>query len=175
MTGEIRPIPGYPGYYAAEDGTIISTRTEPPKVLSTQLHKGYLHLNVKTGLGRNTKKKEPVHKLVLLAFHGPKPSGEFQGRHLNGDSLDNHYTNLSWGTPSENTRDAMVHGTHVCLRRGEEHVASRLTESEVREIHSLANQGMPQRLIADRFGVHQKHVSDIKLQRTWKHLWVATP
>lgn len=55
--------------------------------------------------------KLQVHRLVLQAFVGPCPPG-MECRHLNGDEQDNRVENLRWGTPSENARDRVRHGTH---------------------------------------------------------------
>ncbi len=52
-----------------------------------------------------------VHRLVLLAFKGPRPDGQYC-RHLNGVPTDNRLANLAWGTKSENTFDKVGHGTH---------------------------------------------------------------
>jgi len=47
---------------------------------------------------------------MLAAFHGEKPDG-YEARHLDGDKLNNHPSNLAWGTHSENECDKMKHGT----------------------------------------------------------------
>lgn len=52
-----------------------------------------------------------VHKLVLLAFHGPKPFPKAQCRHLDGNRMNNRETNLCWGTARENYNDKVAHGT----------------------------------------------------------------
>lgn len=168
----MRAIPGYPDYFATEKGEIISTRSGSEIKLKQRLHKGYLHVNIFIGKGKQKKlKKEPVHKLVLLAFKGEKPTPQHQCRHLNGNPLDNRPSNLEWGTASENAQDAIRHGTAVCLRKGEKHPRSKLTETQVKEIYQLAHSGIPYIQIAQRYSIHPKHVKDIKDKRTWKHLW----
>lgn len=67
----------------------------------------YGHLSVVLGRG-NTRM---VHTLVLEAFVGPRPSPKHDARHLDGNPKDNRLSNLSWGTRSENIRDAVRHGT----------------------------------------------------------------
>ncbi|CAM7224039.1 HNH endonuclease signature motif containing protein [Citrobacter sedlakii] len=164
-------IPGFPGYMASEDGRIFSERTGALKQLATRKSKGYLYVNVRTGYGRRTVIKMPVHQLVLLAFVGDKPGGHYLTRHLNGNPLDNRLDNLKWGTPGENTQDSIRHRTAVCLRFGERAIATRLTDAQVIEIEQRASRGEIQSLLANEFGISQKHVSDIKLHRTRKYLW----
>jgi hypothetical protein len=78
---------------------------------------------VKFGIGRGSKRKIPVHQLVLGAFVGQRPSLDHVGRHLDGDRLRNVPANLAWGTPAENIADSIRHGTHVAPRRGKPGVA----------------------------------------------------
>lgn len=54
----------------------------------------------------------PVHQLVLETFAGPCPPGEL-ARHLNDIKTDNRWPeNLCWGTPAENSADAVRNGNH---------------------------------------------------------------
>lgn len=52
-----------------------------------------------------------VHKCVLTAFVGPRPTPKHQAAHGNGISIDNRVENLRWATPLENSADKYVHGT----------------------------------------------------------------
>jgi hypothetical protein len=71
--------------------------------------RGYERLVV--SLSKNGDHQRPaVHKLVARAFLGPLPKG-LQVRHLDGDSLNNHLSNLRYGTPLENQHDRFRHGT----------------------------------------------------------------
>ena len=167
---ELREIPGFPGYFASSRGRIFSSRTGRMVELKARLHKGYLHVFAKTGIGRHTKKKMPVHRLVLLAFKGYPPSAEHESRHLNGDALDNRESNLAWGTAKENAADQERHGTAVWLRRGSAHPAAKLTESDVLAIRREARGGTSHAALAARFGVSASHVGDIVAERAWQHL-----
>lgn len=57
-------------------------------------------------------KSVTVASLVAEAFHGPRPDG-YHVCHNDGDSGNNHYTNLRYGTRSDNAQDSLRHGTHV--------------------------------------------------------------
>lgn len=52
-----------------------------------------------------------VHSLVAETFLGPPPPGHVV-RHLDGNSSNNHLTNIAYGTPSQNQRDRIAHGNH---------------------------------------------------------------
>jgi hypothetical protein len=54
--------------------------------------------------------KRYVHELVLEAFTGPRPEGNY-GRHLDGDHHNNRLENLAWGTPTQNSWDRVRYGT----------------------------------------------------------------
>lgn len=54
----------------------------------------------------------PVHVLVCVAFHGPRPA-KADVRHCDGDKFNNAATNLTWGSRRENNLDAVAHGTNA--------------------------------------------------------------
>jgi len=166
---QMKEIPGCPGFYAREDGEIISTRLGYPRVLPKRLHNGYYRVNVRDGSTPSKHIPQPVHKLMLLAFVGERPDGNVC-RHLNGNALDNRISNLCWGTQRENIQDAIKHGTAICLRHGEDSIAAKLTEAEVISIKELYAQGYKQKELAELFPVTQRHISDIVNNKTWKHL-----
>ncbi len=43
-----------------------------------------------------------LHVLVLETFVGPRPGPDYEGDHVNHDSLDNRLENLQWITAAEN-------------------------------------------------------------------------
>lgn len=106
-----------------------------------------------------------VHRLVLQAFVGPCPEG-MECRHLDGSHLNNRLENLAWGTREENMEDMRRHGT---LAQGESAVQAKLTEVQVREIRA-ARGLIPQKELAQKYGISQVAVSFIMTRRTWKHV-----
>lgn len=126
-----RPVINYEAHYEVSDhGRVRSIerkvwftnrwgqriqRTVPPKLRKLSAHKNGGHLYVKL---HNGAERKPffVHRLVLENFVGPCPDG-WQCRHLDGDPTNNHVSNLKWGTPSENTIDAVRHGTNHHARK----------------------------------------------------------
>lgn len=117
------PIPGWEGYYeVSDDGQVRSLdrvitgsdgiqQLRRGRVLKPQTQSRSDHQFVT--LSRDAVKSfQRVHRLVLTAFTGPAPA-DAQCRHLDGDPTNNSLDNLAWGTQSENTRDAVKHGTHL--------------------------------------------------------------
>lgn len=120
-----RGVPGYEGAYEVSDwGRVRSldrkvlnrygtTSLVADRMLRTYTtNQGYLRINLTRG---NQKRNFFVHALVLAAFVGPRPNG-LQIRHLDGNQLNNTLQNLTYGTASENTLDAVSHGTHPSFR-----------------------------------------------------------
>ena len=163
----IKEIPGYPGYYATSDGEILTDRCGATRFLPKRKHNGYYRVNIRDQQHPVRRHVEPVHKLILETFVGRRPPG-YVCRHLNGIPTDNHLTNICWGTPQENARDAVRHGTASCLRRGEQAVASKLTEAQVKMMRVLYANGHSQKEIADAFSISRRHVNDIVNGRTWE-------
>jgi DNA invertase Pin-like site-specific DNA recombinase len=78
------------------------------------------------------------------------------------------------GTQEENIADCVSKGRQNSVlppaRFGSEHAQAKLTEADIPEIRKLLNQGIPQRLIALKYGVSQSLISHIKLGKIWQHV-----
>ncbi|SHJ58468.1 NUMOD4 motif-containing protein [Nocardiopsis flavescens] len=119
MTGDEREqwraVVGFPGYEVSSLGNVRSwSRYKRGELLKLRPGTtGYPHVT----LWRDGRCHRPkVHRLVALAFIGPRPDGQ-QVRHLDGDRLNNAADNLAYGTPSQNVRDSVRHGTHPEVRK----------------------------------------------------------
>ena len=96
---EFNPIEEYPGYWCTEDGRIIST-FKVGKVLKMYPNsKGYLQVTL-GHYGSNCRKY--VHRLVAESFLY-NPGNKPQVNHIDGDKLNNHFSNLEWVTNQENS------------------------------------------------------------------------
>lgn len=104
-------IPDWTDYEVSDHGNVRSTKFGSRYELKPQANRhrnNYLHFSVHApGLGRKTIR---VHVIVAELFHGPRPDG-LDIRHLDGDSQNNHASNLRYGTRLENTEDQFRHGT----------------------------------------------------------------
>lgn len=87
-------LPDFEDYLITNDGKVYSLKTH--KYLKNMLNLyGYYTVEANN-------KRCRVSRLVALAYLPPPPSTEHkQVYHLNGNKLDNHYTNLKWVTSSE--------------------------------------------------------------------------
>lgn len=115
------------------------------------------------GLWKNNKIKicKP-HRLVLEAFIGQCPQG-MEGCHNDGNSINNHISNLRWDTPKNNHADKIKHGT---TNRGERCGTAKLTLEQVRAIRK---DDRLQRIIAKEYQVQQSLISRIKNGVRWQH------
>lgn len=108
---EWRPVMGFPGYEVSSLGQVITRRRGTPRVMRTPIgSRGYRVVRLSRG-SRGDQASFEVHRLVARTFYGPPPDG-LQVRHLDGNSLNNHLSNLRYGTQSENNRDTLRHGSH---------------------------------------------------------------
>jgi hypothetical protein len=163
-----RPIPGYAGYEADDNGYIWSVETNwrgygVRRLVEEIDRHGYSRVRLYRD-GRRVRKQ--VHRLVALAFYGEPGEGE-EVRHLDGDRANNRPCNLRWGTGLENAHDRERHG-HTA--RGSRNGAAKLTENKVREIKRCLSLGHPQRQIARQFGVSQRAVGSINRRERWTHV-----
>lgn len=105
-----------------------------------------------------------VARLVAAAFVGPIP---FHGAfvcHNDGTRDNNHFTNLRWGTPAENSADMVRHGT---LRMGSRSPNATIDEDMARRI--IGESG-GDREVSRRLGVSEQVVHAIRKGRTWRHV-----
>lgn len=116
----------------------------------------------------STPEHQYAHRAACEAINGPAPSSTHEAAHLcgNGHLGCVNPTHLMWKTRKENHADKRRHGT---LQWGEKHTLSKLTEDDVRQIRALVGT-MPQKQIAERFGVAQSRVSKIANRLEWRWL-----
>lgn len=110
---EWRDIKYKNGYQISDCGNVrsyVNNRhglTDIPHYLKPQANKnGYLTVY----LGRGCRKL--ISKLVAEAFI-PNPNNYPLVRHMDDNPLNNHVTNLAWGTQKHNMEDCVAHGRLV--------------------------------------------------------------
>ena len=99
----------------------------------------------------------------LQAPGGPPPSNNHQCAHWDGDRLNNHYTNLRWATPAENTADKARHGNLYSGNR-------KLSGEDVLAIRGLRDGGATYDSIRAVFNISKGNLSAIINRKTWRHI-----
>lgn len=105
--GRIVQIPGYMSYYISDNGHVYINRRGFLEEISGFINFGYHVVGITNNDG--IRKNIRVHRLVAEAFI-PNPLNKPQVNHLDGNKLNNHYTNLEWATASENAKHAFALG-----------------------------------------------------------------
>lgn len=104
---QLKDVPGYEGYYEIrEDGAVYSLRSN--KWLKPGMLKrrgGKLDPMVILSTNPNDRKTFKIARLVALTFV-PNLSNFLQINHIDGNQMNNHFTNLEWCTQSYNIKHA---------------------------------------------------------------------
>lgn len=101
-----------PGYEVTRDGRVFSVssnwrgygRREMRQTLNAD---GYPSVRI---IIDGKRKRMAVHRLVAQTYLPPRPSPNHEVRHLDGNRLNPHASNLAWGTAKENAADRERHG-----------------------------------------------------------------
>lgn len=154
---------GYGGLYQVSDqGRVRQGKGIHSRMLKqTKTDVGYLVVSLaEDGIF----KRKYVHRLVADAFMPDHAMG-LEVNHINGDKTDNRLVNLEWVTHKENQQ----HALNVLKRWHHKRNLStrRLTDEDVRTIRS-SNE--TQRSLADRYGVSQVAIHNVKAGKTYKEV-----
>lgn len=167
-----RPVPGYEGRYeVSEAGDVRSlgnAKRPVPRTLKQQRHgQGYPTVTLYKGQqGRNQGEKVKVAVLVLLAFVGPRPEGQRDSCHKDGDKGNSAKSNLYWGSRADNVADSRAHGT---IAAGKRNGSARLTEDDVLAIRRRAIRETGAAL-ATEYQVSPATISNIVNRVNWSHV-----
>jgi len=163
-------IPQSPIHAINKKGEVIRIRTR--KVIKPSINKkGYFQVCLQN------KKSYRIHRLVAELFV-PNPDNKPQVNHLDGNKLNNHFTNLKWVTNEENQKHAIDNGLWDGIssklskkQMGEGNSAAKLKESDVLTIYELLKNGVSVGVIAKKYNVNHSNISSIKAGKSWKHLY----
>lgn len=176
MVEEWKDILGYEGIYQVSNlGNIKSLyrtklmyngRIAPvyEKILGTTKTQG--RYKSVTLCKDNTRRTVTVHRLVACAFLYNDTSTDVIN-HKDGNTLNNNVTNLEYCTQSHNVSHSYILGNAIQL--GSKNANSSLTENDVIQIRNLLK-SYTCKEIATQYNVSYYTISDIKRNRTWKHV-----
>ena len=117
-----------------------------------------------------------LSRIVAEAFVPNKnPDKNKIVRHLDDDPYNNYYKNLKWGTPKENTSDAIRNGKIIydenrTYARGELHGNRVLDTKDVKKIIKLLNKQVPLKDISKDFDVDVDVIRHIYKGTSWRCL-----
>lgn len=120
--------------------------------------------------GRKSSGYGPSREMAEMA-HGAPPTRLHVAAHTCGKGHQGcvNPNHLYWATPAQNAADRELHGT---MLRGDAAPWSKLTSDEVKSIRSalqLRKWGQ-NRELAQKYGVHEATICDIKNGRKWRHV-----
>lgn len=172
-----RPIKDFDGYEVSDHGNVrcwnnqngCGSKVATPRLLKLTKFVGrdYYKVAISNKDGRRDRR---VHQLVLEAFVGPRPSPNHVVMHLDDNGLNNHVSNLKWGTNQENSDDMVRKGRSM---RGEKASLAKITEATAKQIKSellLDTAYGNMRRISKKLGVTYRTVTEIKYGHSWKHI-----
>jgi hypothetical protein len=173
-----KSVPGFPGYRVGDDGSVWSCWKRIGLGRGTKVVIGDAWRRLRTPTGKrvyplvvlrrdNKSFTFPVHKLVLLAFVGPRPDGMVTRHFPDHDTRNNALSNLSYGTPLQNSQDCISHGRTY---RGTRQHSCKLTEDQVRAIRASYQGGRSQADLAREYGVTFCTITNVVRRRKWKHV-----
>lgn len=173
-----RQVPGYEGIYEISSfGRIkslsryVNSGYNSKRLLSEVIMKpktdryGYLVIC----LYKEGKRKHPtVHRLVGLSFL-TNENNYPHINHIDGNKLNNHFTNLEFCTELYNQRHAVNLGLRKnCVKYGEDCNFSKLKVEQVKYIRESYNKKtMNQKTLANRFNVSISTISMILSNKIW--------
>lgn len=159
------PIEGYFGRYEVSNYGQIKSLIGKSKILK-QFDNGRGYKTLVLFKGASIGKKYRIHHLVLLAFKGKRPK-DFEGSHLNGDSLDNRSCNLIWESAKNNQSRRISHGTST---QGSGNGNSKINNSQVNEIRLRKKSGETSKQISKDFNLTVDHITAICNGKKWAHI-----
>lgn len=162
---EWRAVPGWEWKYAVSDDGRVRNILKGVEVKAWLSNGGYKRVHLLNP--PSIHKVIPVHVLVAAAFIGCRPVG-YDVHHRYENKENNTPDNLEYVLKGEHN---IIHKSGHSYTVGENHPRAKLTESQVGEIRALlAEGGMTQQSIGDRYGVGRGSISQIKYGHTWAHL-----
>ena len=168
---EIKPIKGFEGLYEiSEFGDVFSTKKtvvsgkglkcvreyERRKKAIRKDKYGYLRTSLSK---KGIVKTYSVHRLVALTF--VKGDSSLTVNHIDGNKLNNHYSNLEFISSCENLK----HAFSISLKKpptagvGTENKKSKLNKNQVKEIRES---NLSLRKLANAYNVHHSVIFGIK-------------
>jgi len=163
----------YGRYIITDDGQVIAMNYRNRGIVKTL--RRYVDPKARCGgYGRvhiNGRPKD-IHRLVAECFV-PRPDGNVEVNHKDGDKLNNCAANLEWVSHLENVRHAyrtgLITGAQIVLNARHPHPTRRtVTKETARRIKELICEGYTNGIIAEMLGIRTNVIPCIRLGQTYK-------
>jgi len=111
----MKEIPNYPGYLVSEEGKVFTLKVKggqgksfsEPKEMIYRITRGYRRVGLRNNTGK--KKNFKVNRLVAELFI-PNPKNLPIVLHKDNNKINNHFSNLKWGTHQDNSTQMVEEG-----------------------------------------------------------------
>lgn len=154
------------GLYCIEEDGRIWSNYKKDYLIPTKDKDGYLKIGLSGG-ARGKKKYYRVATLVALTFIGKSPQEMLDPtiNHMDGDILNNHYSNLEW----------MERGKNSSIRKNkgqaETNHEAKLNKKQVHEIcNLLINSNLTLKEIGKLYNVSESTINNIYRKKNWKDI-----
>lgn len=157
-------IKGYPGYHITKRGKVYSRWESGGHRFTSQWHgvklrtyQGRVYVNL-------SRKKQKISRLVALAYI-PNPNNYPNICHKDNNPLNNHVSNLYWGTQKMNMQQKVRDGRHVSNGdkiRGPLNYMYKLTLRIKRRCLMMISKGYKTKYIMGRLNISKGSISRIK-------------
>jgi len=150
------------GYRVDEEGNVISHTGNKLKVsIVNKKDIPYYSFSVYMGVSNNHKRtaKLRVHKLqAYQKFKEQLFNPGIVVRHLNSNSLDNSYDNITIGTQSENMMDKSKESRLYWAKNASKNLR-RFTDAEIKQIREEHKNGFSYRILSERWKCSKSQLS----------------
>ena len=156
----MKTIPSFTKYIISEDGKTILGIGRIKKTLSQLINKdGYYQLSL---YNETERKCVRTHRLVAETYV-PNPNNYQVVNHIDGNKLNNHYSNLEWCTTEHNIQHAYRTG----LMDNAKLLSSKRGKLKSKDVFQYM--GKQNRKLSDLDVINIRHLADTK-QKTYKEL-----
>lgn len=157
-------IPGFSGYFISPNGILYSRKSGKWKkhgygLSNTHRVRYKIH-------GDNGKYKWKQASRLVAEAYLPNPDHLPIVMHLDNNPNNNHYSNLKWGTQSDNIQQAYdehrAKAPKILCTKGEKHPNSTLSNNQRYEIvDKYLNKGVSTKDLHKQFGISRRHINKI--------------
>jgi hypothetical protein len=155
----MKQIKDYTDYYITEDGRIFKNDKELRPSITNKGYKTY------RSYIKGIRKHISIHRAVA-ELYVENVNNKPQVNHIDGNKLNNHYTNLEWVTNQENRNHAITNGLHI---KGEESPNSKFKEEDIKFMRENYGKFSYSEL-AKQFNTNSSRIWKIVNYKTWKHI-----